>query len=214
MTLRRVVEEHPENEQVYAAIARVWLDAAETNHDRVALNKALEALERVVHRSPPNPVALTLLGRAQSLAGDAAAAERTLKQAAAQFPIEPTALLELALVAERAGHLATARDALARYSALSGDGRPPTERAVHLGDLSLRLNEPAAAVAWYAKAIEGAPAEAALFVQMAEAQIRAGERAGATATINRGLEKDPHNQGLLTLQRRLAAAPPVPRDGR
>jgi tetratricopeptide (TPR) repeat protein len=211
MTLRRVVEEYPQNEQVYVAIGQVWLDAAEAARDRVALNKALEALERVAHRSPPDPWALTLLGRAEWLAGDAATAERTLEQATSQFPIEPIALLQLAVVAERAGHLASAREALARYTALSGDGLPPPDRAMHLGDLSLRLNEPAAAAAWYAKAAERSGSDVRPLVQMAEAQVRAGDRSGALSTVSRGLEKDPRNPSLVALQRRLEARSGAPR---
>ena len=172
----------------------------------MALNKALEALDSVARRSPAGSEALLLLGRAQLLAGDMAAAERTLKQATAQLPVEPAAFLQLATVAERAGHLGTARDALIRYTAISGDGIPPPERAIHLGDLSMRLNEPAAAVSWYDKAAEGPGAGAAVFARLAESQFRAGDQAGALATVERGLERDPRNASLLGLQRRLQAA--------
>jgi tetratricopeptide (TPR) repeat protein len=205
ITLRRLAEDHPEDSEVYVAIGRVWLESAETQHDRVALNKAIEALDVVARRSPPGSEALLLLGRAQLLSGDVGAAERTLKQATAQFPIEPAALLQLASVAERAGHLATARDALVRYTAISGDGIPPPERAAHLGDLSLRLNEPSAAVGWYAKAIESPAAGPAVFARLAESQFRVGDQAGALASVERGLQREPRNPTLLGLQRRLLA---------
>lgn len=206
ITLRRVAEEHPEDPQAYLAIGRVWLEAAEAQRDRVALNKAKEALDVVARRSPPGSEALLLLGRAQLLSGDLGAAERSLKQATAQFPIERSALLQLASVAERAGHVATARDALMRYTAISGDGIPPPERAMHLGDLSLRLNEVGAAVGWYAKAAESTSAIPAVFLRLAESQARAGDQAGALATVERGLKREPQNAALLGLQRRLQAA--------
>ena len=207
ITLRRLAEDHPEAPEVYVAIGRVWLETADAHpEDRVALNKALEALNVVARRSPQSSEALLLLGRAQLLSGDAGAAERTLKQATAQYPIEPAALLQLAIVAERAGHLGTAREALVRYTAISGDGMPPAERAIHLGDLSLRLNEPAQAVTWYAKAVEHSSAPLAVFARLAECQFRAGDQAGALASVERGLQREPKDATLLSLQRRLRAA--------
>ncbi len=205
ITLRRVAEDHPEDPEAYVAIGRVWLEAAEAQRDRVALNKAMEALDAVARRGPPGSEALMLLGRARLLAGDTVGAERTLKQATAQFPIEPTALLQLASVAERAGHVGTARDALIRYTAISGDGVPPPERALHLGDLSMRLNEPAAAVGWYAKAAESPTAPPSTFARLAESQFRTGDQAGAFASVARGLQREPRNPTLLGLQRRLNA---------
>ena len=205
ITLRRVAEDYPENPEVYVAIGRVWLEAAEASRDRVSLNKAIEALGAVARRSSPGSEALLLLGRAQLLAGDIGAAERTLKQATAQFPIEPAALLQLATVAERAGHAGTARDALMRYTALSGDGIPPPERAMHLGDLSVRLNEPAAAVAWYTKAVESPSALPSTFARLAESKFRVGDQAGALASVERGLQREPRDPTLLGLQRRLKA---------
>jgi tetratricopeptide (TPR) repeat protein len=205
ITLRRMAEDHPEDPEVFVAIGRVWLEAAEAQRDRVALNKAIEALEAVASRNPPGSEALLLLGRAKLLAGDLGAAERTLKQATAQFPIEPAALLQLASVAERAGHVGTARDALMRYTAISGDGIPPPERALHLGDLSMRLNEPAAAVGWYAKAAQSDSAPPSTFARLAESQFRVGDQAGALASVERGLQREPRNLTLLGLQRRLQA---------
>jgi tetratricopeptide (TPR) repeat protein len=206
ITLRRLAEEHPEDTDVYLALGRVWLDSAEAQRDRVALNKALEALDVVARRSPPGSEALLLLGRAQLLTGDIVAAERTLKQATAQVPIEPAALLQLAAVAERGGHSATARDALIRYTAISGDGIAPPERAMHLGDLSIRLNEPTAAVEWYTKAAESPSATPAVFARLAESQFRTGNPTGALASVERGLVREPRSPVLLGLQRRLQAA--------
>jgi tetratricopeptide (TPR) repeat protein len=206
VTLRRVVEDNPENPEVYVAIGRVWLEAAEVQPDRIALNKAIEALEAAARRSPPGSETLLLLGRARLLSGDVAVAEQTFKQATAQFPIEPAAFLQLADAAERAGHFGTARDALARYTAISGDGVPPPDRALHMGDLSMKLNEPATAANWYARAAEGPSATAAVFARLAEAQFRAGDQAGALVSVERGFRHDPNNQALVAIQRRVRAA--------
>src|SRR5690606_35766377 len=44
LTLGRAAERFPDSPLVYTALGRVWLTAAEARNDRVALNKALEAL--------------------------------------------------------------------------------------------------------------------------------------------------------------------------
>ena len=204
VALRQIAEEHPEDAAVYVAIARVWLEAAETNRDRVALSKAFEALDAIERRTTPGSEALTLLGRAQLLAGNPAAAERSLRQATVRFPVEPAALLQLSLAAERSGHYATARDALMRYTTLSGDGLPSLDRALHLGELSMRLNEPQAAAEWFAKAAGNPSAGASANVRLAEALMRAGDPAGAFAAVEQGLARDPRNDRLLSLRRQLA----------
>lgn len=203
LALRRAAEAHPDSNEVFTAIGRVWLQTAEAQGDRVAANKALEALQSAVRRGPATSEALLLLGRAQTLAGDVGSAERSFRQASIRFPLEATALLQLSIAAERMGHTATARDALARYTVLTGDGIPPTERAMHLGDLSLRLNEAAVAADWYAKAAASSTAGPQAFLRLAQARIRLRDRAGALDAVTRGLRQDPKNPSLLTLHRQL-----------
>jgi tetratricopeptide (TPR) repeat protein len=208
VTLRRAAAEHPESNELFTAIGAIWLEVAEAQRDRVALNKALEALVPVVRRGPATSEALLLLGRAQLLGGDFGSAERAFRQATMRFPVEAAAFLRLSEVAERNGHLATARDALARYTTLSGDGTPNFDRAMHLGDLSARLNEPEAAVAWFARAAEHRAAGAPTFLRLAEARMRIKDWAGAADALARGLTLDPKNSALLDLQRRLPPRPP------
>lgn len=203
LALREVAEARPENPEVYVAIARVWLDAAESGGDRITLRKAFEALEAASRRGTPSPDALILLGRAHLLAGDNAAAERSFRQATSRLPVDPAALLQLSLAAERAGHLATARDALVRYTALSSDGLPTPDRALHVAELSMRLNEPATAAAWFASAAQAAAAPPATFLRLAQAELRQGRRAAAREAVERGLRLDPGHAGLLDLQRAL-----------
>jgi Flp pilus assembly protein TadD len=206
ITLRRVAEDHPGDTEVYVAIGRVWLMAADAQSDPIAVNKATEALEAAVSRGEPTSETLLLLGRARLLAGNLTAAEQTFKQATGQFPIESAAFLQLADVAERLAHFATARDALVRYTAISGDGVPPPDRTFRLGELSMRLNEPATAVTWYTKAAQGPSATAAVLARLAEAQFRAGDPAGALASVNRGLQREPGNAALIGIERRIRAA--------
>lgn len=206
ITLRRVLEEHPGDSEVWAAIGRVWLMVADAQPDPNAVNKATEALEAAVSRGEPTSETLFLLGRARLLAGNLTAAEQTFKQATGQFPIESAAFLQLADVAERQAHFATARDALVRYTAISGDGVPPPDRTFRLGELSMRLNEPAAAVAWFTKAAQGPTATVTVIARLAEAQFRAGDPASALASVSRGLQRDPSHAPLIALERRIRAA--------
>jgi hypothetical protein len=70
----------------------------------------------------------------------------------------------------------------------------------------MRLNEPAAAVAWYTRAAQGPTATAAVFARLADSQFRAGDPAGALVSVGRGLQRDPRNTALIGIERRIRAA--------
>ena len=101
LTLGSALERTPDHPLVYGALGRVWLDIAQARNDRVALNKALEALERAGSRSAATSEALTLYGRALLQSGRVDVAERILQQATERYPIEPAAFLFYATAAER-----------------------------------------------------------------------------------------------------------------
>jgi tetratricopeptide (TPR) repeat protein len=144
-TLARASERYPDQRYTYVALGRVWLEIAQARNDRVALSKALGALEGAVG-SEDSSEALTLFGRALLLTSDAETAERMLMDATAKQPVDPLAFAYLADAAERQSHFSIARQALIDYEVLRGDGDPRqrTLHATRLGDLSLRMNEPAA----------------------------------------------------------------------
>ena len=75
---------------------------------------------------------LTLYGRAQLLAGQVEASEKTLEQATAVLPVEPSAFFYLSDAAKRRGHTSASREALAKYASLTGDdvSLDPARRAV------------------------------------------------------------------------------------
>ncbi len=118
LTLGRAAERFSDDVAVYTALGRVWLGAAEQRNDRVALGKAIEALQPRALAQGASSETLTLYGRALFLSGNAAAAERVLADATVQSPVDPMAFRYLADAAERAGHPAAARVALLRYAAL------------------------------------------------------------------------------------------------
>ena len=150
--LGNAIERFPDHADTYVALGRLWLDAARTSGDRIALGKAIEALQHAASLEPTS-TALSLLGDARATASDLTSAERTLQQATERLPAEKTTFLRLAEVAERAGHPAVARTALVDYySLLDPTDRRAADTARRIGELSLRLGEPRPAAEWAARA--------------------------------------------------------------
>jgi tetratricopeptide (TPR) repeat protein len=205
LTISHAAERYPDDPYTYVALGRVWLEIAQARHDRVALNKALEALEFAVRRDDSSE-ALTLFGRALLQTGDADSAERMLQGATQKQPVDPLAFFYLAEAAERQGHYAVARRALLDYASLRGDESDPRKQsaeAVRLGDLALRLNDPASAAIDFLKAADAAPpSDATLLARAADAQLRAGDPDTARGTVARALERDPRNALALSVLRR------------
>ena len=202
LTLGNALERTPDQPLIYGALGRVWLDIAQTRNDRVALSKALQALERVAASPAATSEILTLYGRALLQNGQSDVAERTLEQATQRYPIDPSAFLFYSTAAERQNHLAAARQALVEYGSLVADDVEFVPRATRIATLSLRLNDVAAGVEWLERAAAASPNDLRLLASLADGQIKAGNRDGARATIARGLESDPKNTALLALARR------------
>jgi tetratricopeptide (TPR) repeat protein len=207
LTLSSALERTPNEALLYHALGQVWLDRPRDKNDRVFVSKAREALERVAAQPTATSSMLLLYGRALLQDGDVDGAERTLHDAVLRFPVDPAAFLDYAGVAERQNHLDAARAALVSYDQLTADDQDAAARASHVGAISLRLNEVAAAVAWFRKAVDRSPNDARTFAALAEAELRAGNKAGADAAVARGLAKDPANAALQTLARRLHDQP-------
>jgi tetratricopeptide (TPR) repeat protein len=201
-TLGRAAQRYPDYPYAYVALGRVWLEIAQSRGDQIALSKAIEALEGAVG-SDDSSEALTLFGRALLLTSDEETAERMLQDATQKRPVEPLAFYYLADAAERLRHYDVARRALLDYEVLRGDEADARRRstyAARLGDLSLRLSEPAAAANYFLRAADGT--DAVLLARAADAQWRAGDKTAALATAGKALEKDPTSTLALTVQRR------------
>jgi tetratricopeptide (TPR) repeat protein len=132
LTIGRAVERFPDSAEAYAALGRVWLEAAEQRRDNVALKKSVEALSTATTHSDATSAAFTDLGRAYTLVGDTPAAERAFRQATDQFPVQPDAYLQLALLAARTGQYTQGRDALTRYLALMPESARESKQVVAL----------------------------------------------------------------------------------
>ena len=174
-TLGRTAERHPEDPYAYVALGRVWLEIAQARDDRVALSKALGALEGAVGRDDSSE-ALTLFGRVLLLTADKEneeTAERMLLDATQKAPVDPLAFYYLADAGERLGHFTLARQALVDYDTLRGDtdARRRSVLSARLGDLSLKLNDPAAAASYFLRAADHDRGDPALLARAADAQL-------------------------------------------
>lgn len=206
LTLGRAAERFPDSAQIYVSLGRVWLELAETRRDRIALSKAIEALETALSTADPSSEALALFGRALYVQGDVRNAEQTLADATERLPVDPMSYVYLAEASERLGHVARARDALVNYRALMDEGSPEVRRIASPGriaELSVRGGDMQSAVTWYRRASEAAPSDARILGQLADAAWTAGDRALARASLSRALELSPDDAALRALQRRI-----------
>jgi len=202
--LAGTAERFPDYPYAYVALGRVWLEVAQARNDRVALSKALGALENAVG-SDNSSEALTLFGRALLMASDAETAERMLESATQKPPVDPLAFYYLGDAAERLGHHGVARQALLDYEVLRGDepdARKRTIFATRLGDISVRMNDMAAAAVYFLRAADRTDPD--LLSRAADAQLRAGNPDGARETVAKALDKDPTNPLALAVQRRIS----------
>ncbi len=205
LTLGRATERFPEYPYAYVALGRVWLEIAQARNDRVALSKALGALEGAAGRDDGSE-ALTLFGRALLMTPDLETAERILQEATQKMPADRLAFYYLADAAERQGHWTISRRALLDYDALRGDETDARRRAAEsarLGDLSMKLNQPAVAATYFLRAADDSPSDATPLARAADALLRAGDLDSARATITNALAKDPANPVALAVARRL-----------
>jgi predicted Zn-dependent protease len=121
----------------------------------------------------------------------------------AKLPVPPDAYLQLASVTEREGRIQDARDALLKYATLVGDEKPLATVATKIGDLSVRLGEPALAVRWFDRAMDEAGPSASLQLKLADAAWKAGNLNRAHQVIDEALAAEPDSRPLQQLKRRL-----------
>ena len=169
----------------------------------MALRKAVEALESGTSRASATNETLSLYGRALFLKGDLDNAERVLQRATMRLPVDPLAFRHLSLTAERLGHLAIGRDALIQYAGLMDDPETRQSAAMHIAELSLRMNDAELAAKWAQRASDGENQNANALGLLADAQWRLGQRDIARTTLEHALRQDPANRALLRLRQRL-----------
>jgi tetratricopeptide (TPR) repeat protein len=207
LILGRAAERFPTHPYTYVALGRVWLEVSQARGDAVALQKAVEALERAADTDGSSE-ALMLLGRALLLSDEPERAASVLVEGTTKKPLDPLAFYYLADAAERIGNVPVARGALLDFHALEGDPVDHRRRArlcERIANLSARMSEPAAAVIWFQRAAEADPqaVDASFLALLAEAQWRAGDSSGARESVTKALEKEPLHRGARALSRRI-----------
>ena len=205
LTLSGAIEKTPNAPLLYRALAETWLNRPREKTDRVFLSKAREALARVAAQPTASSTTLLLYGRVLLQANEMDTAEQTLQDATRRFPVDPLALTEYAALAERQGHLDAARSALIAFDDLAAGDRDAAARAGHIAAISTRLNDQPAAIVWLKRVAALTPEDARAFAALADAQLRAGDKTGAAASVRAGLEKDPANATLQALAKRLSS---------
>jgi tetratricopeptide (TPR) repeat protein len=204
LTLSAVSARSPDQPQVTAALGRIWLQIAEEHRDRTdALARALESLERAASSLSATSETKGLYGRALALSGQFEAAEQLFQQAIERYPVDPSALRQLAAVAERLGHAQVARTALIDYAALVQTDDEAAAHAARIGALSLTLDDPVTALPWLQRALLERPDDIGVLTSLADAQIRLGHTDKAREVVTKGLELDAANRTLIGLRRRI-----------
>jgi tetratricopeptide (TPR) repeat protein len=206
VTLGTAVERFPESAAAYIALGRVWLQSAEGKPDRLALRKAIEALEGAIDAGANNSEVLGLLGRAHFLNGHLEPAERILRDAATRLPVDPAVFIYLADAAERLGHSDLARRALVSYRTLHEGDEQKIARAAaasRVAELSVRAGDWKEAIVWFRRAAERSPQDAVLLGRLADLEWRTGDVAAARRTIARALASAPHDPRLLAVAERV-----------
>lgn len=199
LTIGGALERAPDQADLYLALGRVWLDRAIARNDRVDLSKAVEALERAAAGPGATSEALALYGRALLQDGQLEAAESMLQQATERLPVDPSAFLQHARIAERLNHPDSARRSLIAYEALTRDDAEFSVHAVRIAVLSAQVNDHSTALAWLERAARETPEDASVLVALASEQLTAGDRTAALETIARATRLDSRNPALTAL---------------
>ena len=203
-TLAAALDASPKDSRILIAIGRVYLLRAERSHDPAAIERATRVLEQALGGTARRSEGLALFGRALFLSGNYAEAERILQDAVATSPVDPEAFAFLADAAERLGHDVVARDALVNLDALQGDTAAAAirrQRAVRIGDLSVRAGEFRLAAVYLSRAVDAQPDDWLALGLLAEARWHLGDRAGARTLLDQALAGNSRDPRLLRLDR-------------
>ena len=202
LTLGSALERIAGQPLVYRALGQVWLDRAQAHNDGVYLSKALEALGRVASSPDATSEVLTLYGRALLLDGQLDAAEQGAAAGDTRYPLEPAVARGV-----RDGRRAPGSSGRRPPGAhrLRRAGRDDTDAVAHAGTmatLSVKLNDPPTAVSWLGDALRMAPDDVRVLAQLADAQMRAGDRAAAQDDDRARPREGSGQRALLALARR------------
>jgi Flp pilus assembly protein TadD len=203
-TLRDPAVAQSNDPRVALALGRVYLTRAERTGDRPSITHALAALESAMGGTVHRSERLALFGRALFLSGDITAAERLLRDAINEKPVDPEAYGFLADAAERLSHPDVARDALISLDALEGDTVSADIRAVRakrIGAVAMAAGDPATSAAFLTQALKTSRPDVPTLGLLARARWQIGDHDGARQALGQALALDQRNKELQRLQR-------------
>ena len=190
------LEQDPNLPAAYLQLGELWLAEAMLSGDRVALDKAVTALESVVKMDPADGRAALALGRAYLAMDDESRGFAELQRASQATPIPAEAHRLLGDLYRTRNNHAEAVTAYHVFLRLRGDSPAVLER---LGDTYVDLDNPEMAAEIYLKLASVEPRRVAPLVKAARALIDAGDPGSAARVCRRGLAANPENRALLRL---------------
>jgi tetratricopeptide (TPR) repeat protein len=199
------IEQDPNLPDAYLRLGELWLEDGMLRNDRVALEKAITALESVIMMDSENGPAALALGRAYLAIGNEEAAAEELEHAADATPIQADAHRILGDLYLERGAFTEAATAYHVYLKLSDPS--PMKSTVpmvpivmeRLGDAYVGMGNVSEAAETYMDVAALVPNRVTPFIKAAQAYLAAGELALARRACTRGLRADVENKDLLDL---------------
>ena len=200
------LEQDPNLPGAYLRLGQLWLEEGILRNDRVALEKAVAALESVVRMDSENGPATLALGRAYLAIGNETRAFDELQHAADATPMQADAHLELGDLYLARKNFTEAATAYHVYMKLAERSPAVLER---LGDAYQGMGNHSAAAETYIEVAEQTPHQVTPLVKAARAYLEAGELRLARRACERGLLADAQNVELRDLLARATGPAPV-----
>ena len=190
------LEQDPNLPDAYLRLGELWLEEGMLRNDRVALEKAVTALESVVMMDSENGRAALALGRAYLAVGNEVTAFEELQRAAEATPLQADAHQVLGDLYLARGDFTEAATAYHVYLKLADKSPTVLER---LGDTYVAMGNPTAAAETYTELAALVPNRVTPFIKVARAYLDIGELASARRACEQGLLADAENEDLLDL---------------
>ncbi len=200
------LEQDPNLPGAYLRLGQLWLEEGISSDDRVALEKAVAALESVLQLENENGHASLALGQAYLAIGDEEKAFDELQRGAEATPIQAEAHRDLGDLYFRRENFTEAATAYHVYLKLGEQSPRILER---LGDAYIGTNNQTAAAETYLQLAALSPNRVGPLVKAARAYLAAGELRLAARVCEQGLTTDAENETLRALLVRASNAVPA-----
>ncbi len=190
------LELDPNIPRAYLRLGELWLDEGLRRGDRVAMEKAVAALESVAKMDPNDGRAALALGRAFIAMGEEERGFTELQRAAEATPIQAEAHRILGDLYRGRGNHTEAITAYHIYIKLEGEAPSVLER---LGDTYQEMDNLGMAAETYLRLAGIEPGRVLPYIKAARFYLMAGDPVLAEQVCRQGLSSNPENQNLMNL---------------